>query len=323
MTTKKTAVLILNYNGEAFLKDCFDSLLKVKEKDDCFDIYLLDNNSKDDSVSFTQKRFPSIKVIETGSNLGFSGAYNYAHDVLKKSKEKYDYYFILNNDTIACDEKIFTRTQEIFEKHPEIAIINPTVLNKDKSIQFQIGNFYFLSGTTISYNRGEYHKENKIGESRWSTGSALFIRSRIFDALGGFDDYFMYMEDVALSWKALNAGYKVVCDFGSSIIHAHDMTKKSAHFSHFYAERNRLIMYWQNLSTFSFCCFLPFFVIIRLVIITAWFVLRDRNAKIALARLGGLWQAFFILHRFPKKNHSFQNDIRVINYFYKKPEIIN
>ncbi|MCX6808590.1 MAG: glycosyltransferase family 2 protein [Candidatus Berkelbacteria bacterium] len=300
MASKSFAVVVINYNGEKFLEKCFESLLLAQGIDDNFDIYLLDNHSSDDSASLTKRKFPKVKIIQTGGNLGFSGAYNYAHKFFKESKIDYDYYYILNNDTITTDTGIFQRIKKLFEKDENIGIINPTVLNQDGSIQFQIGDFYFLTGTTISHNRGAYESANKLAQSKWSTGAALFIRSSVFEEIGGFDDYFMYMEDVALSWKALNLGYEVVCDFGSSIVHAHDGTKKAAEFSHYYSERNRLLMYWQNLSSIFFFCFLPFFIIIRFSVILAWFILKDQNAKIAL---------------------SIAKDFQLLKYFHSNPKV--
>lgn len=320
MGSKKFAVLVINFNGEKFIRACFDSLVKIQQVDNCFDIYLLDNNSTDKSVDLAQK-YSEVQIIQIGKNLGFSGAYNFAHKNISQGKIKYDYYLILNNDTIASDGEIFKRAEKIFAEDKNIGIINPTVLNRDGTIQFQTGNFYFLSGTTISFNRGQYKKLGQLSDSQWATGSALFIRTKLFEQVGGFDDYFMYMEDVGLSWKVLNFGYRVVCDFGSSIIHIHDGTKKTAHFSHFYAERNRLLMYWQNLSSLVFVCFLPFFILTRLIVILGWFILKDRNAKIALARFRGLLLALCLLGRFPKHSHSVTRDFNTIRYFYTLPKI--
>jgi GT2 family glycosyltransferase len=323
MPCKKIAILIINYNGKTKLANCLKSLDNAREANGLFDIYLVDNNSSDGSRALA-KTFPSVNVVNSGSDLGFTGGYNYLDDYLVKSKKEYKYYFFISHDIVINDPKVFSRMIYVYENLGKMGIINPTILNLDRTIQFRTGSFNFLTGTPDgNFSNQPYKSVDNVTSSKWATGCAFFTSAELFRKVGRFDDYFMYFEDINLSWKILNSGHAVVTDFGSSLIHDNNKNPKSPEFAHFFAERNRMIMYWQNLSSLVFFCFLPLFMLTRLVIIIGWFILKDQNAKIALARLKGLWRALFVFKRFPKRNRSMRNDFKMIRYFHSAPKVID
>lgn len=312
------AILVLNYNGKKYLKDFFESLF------DCINIersgvYLIDNNSSDDSIAFVKKKYPSVEIIQTGDNLGFSGAYNLAHHYLAHNKHCFKYYFIVNNDVLFMDKNIFVRSFEVMEGNNEIGILSPTILNKNKRIELQGGDYIFISGTTFGYGSGKYYKPmDKLFTSKWASGCACFVRENIFDEVGGFDNYFMYQEDVGLSWKVVNKNYKILADGLSSIVHLGGGTSKESIFEHYYSERNRLILYKQNLSTISFVLILPLFLLMRLILL-----LKQGNINIAKAKAKGLKDGFVLLPKFPKNNRSFINDFRTIIKFHQRQNIVS
>jgi len=313
--TKPFAVLVICYNGANHLQECFSSLLR-SDALELADIYLVDNRSTDNSVALTERLFPNVKVIQTGSNLGFSGAYNFADGYLKKHSSDYDYYFILNDDTICPDLNLFSRTRQIFRANPEIGIVNPTVIDKAGRIQFQGGDYLFPVGTTFGHRRGEkFQAKDKLVTSRWATGCALFIPAKLFRELHGFDDYFMYQEDVGLSWKAMNTGRAVVTDCQSAIVHLEGGTKKSSTFEHYFSERNRVWLFWQNLSILTFLVTLPFFLLLRLATLV-----RTPQPKVVAAKLRGLVTGLALMLGQPRRNNSISNDLRVIQYFWRPQE---
>lgn len=309
---KPFVTLVINYNGKKFLDGCLSSLLAISGEIN--DVVLVDNNSQDGSREFVSKNFPQVRVINTGSNLGFSGAYNHAHQVLKKGSN-YRYYFILNNDTVVADKGIFARAKLLFESLPRVGIINPTILNSDGTIQSQGGRYIFLTGTTIGSNSGkEFIPENKVVSSHWSSGCALFIPEKLFEEIGGFDDYFMYQEDVGLSWKVLNRGYQVITDCKSAITHFAGGTSKLSTFEHYFAERNRIILYYQNLSPFSLIFTLPILLFGRILLLPM-----QKNLKIAWAKCKGDAAGLLLMMNFPRRNNSLVNDWRVVKYYFSQP----
>lgn len=307
---KQFAVLIINYNGKQYLEDCINSLQDSDAKlfADCF---IVDNSSSDGSAELVSNNFPEVKLIQTGANFGFSGAYNFAHKYLKQEGAKYNYYYIVNNDTISSDPNIFSRIQQLFAEDKRIAVINPTIIDENSMIQFQGGKYIFWTGTTLAQRVGRgYQKVNKVLDSSWSTGCALFIRTEVFEELGGFDDYFMYQEDVGLSWKSLNAGYRVVTDCYSSIIHLGGRSTKTPVFEHYYSERNRIILYWQNLSLLTLLFTLPVLLIGRILLLPM-----QKSLVIALAKIKAIVVGLLLLPKFKRYNNSVLVDLRTIRYF--------
>jgi len=309
----KIAVIVINYNGKKYLHDCFSSLIR-SDKHGLTDLVLIDSDSSDDSIEYCKKNFPMVTAFKTPSNLGFSGAYNYAHEEIRKSGRKYDFYFILNNDTTVDCQGIFETAIELFESDDNIGIVAPTIVNKENIIQVGAGDFIFLTGTTLGMSSGKPYKPSKnLYLAKWASGCALFIRTDLFEQLGGFDDYFMYMEDVGLSWKVLNAGYKIVADSSISVVHFGGGTDKPSAFEHYYAERNRLIMYWQNLTTPIFVLTLPLFLLFRLALL-----MKQHNFLIAREKMKAIIHAFSLLSKFVKRNRSLKKDMNTIKLFLSK-----
>ncbi len=305
--------MVINYNGRKWLEGCFSSLERIEGSENV-DIILIDNNSNDGSVELVSKSFPRVEVVQTGSNLGFSGAYNYAHKHLKSSSRKYLYYFILNNDTVVSDKKLFSRIDKLFTANKKIGIINSTIVDEGGMIQFQGGNYIFWTGTTLGRNGGKgYSPRNATITSKWATGCALFIPQELFEQVGGFDDYFMYQEDVGLSWKVINAGYEVITDCGSSITHFAGGTTKASTFEHYYSERNRMILYYQNLSLPIFILTLPVLLVARILLLPI-----QRSLPIALAKLKGNLVGLAIMWRYPRYNNLITRDIKTISLFTRK-----
>ena len=309
----KIAVIVINYNGKKYLHDCFSSLIR-SDQNKLTELILIDSDSNDDSVEYCRKNFPMIITMKTPTNLGFSGAYNYAHEKIKKMGKKYDYYFILNNDTTVDCKGIFERATELFQADGSVGIIAPTIVDKKKIVQVGAGDFFFLTGTTLGLNNGKPFKPNEnIYLAKWASGCALFIRTKIFEEAGGFDDYFMYMEDVGLSWKALNLGYEIIADNSISIVHFGGGTAKPSTLEHYYSERNRLIMYWQNLSIITFVLLLPFFLALRLLLL-----LRQPDVTIAKEKIRALYNGFLLLPRYPKLNNNIVKDAKIISFFFSR-----
>lgn len=312
MKRKRVAVLILNYNGKKYLSDCYESLLRQSSKG--YDLYLVDNNSQDGSRSFTKSRYPSIHVVNTGGNLGFTGAYNFVVRWLKKQKYHYDVYFFLNNDTI-CDTKLIESMLPLFDRDPRVGIVTPTILNGDKTVAMTGGTFLPLTGTTMGFRSGTtYKRSEKSYECFWASGCALGIRSSLFQDLGMFPDYFIYYEDVGISWSVRNAGYKVVALQNTYIIHYQGKANTPSDKQLYLCERNRILTYWQNLPSALFILLLPIFLGLRLLLL---FYL-SRTVSNVVSKIRGIRDGFALLHKYPKRVDSLLTHIQV---FLSMPSI--
>ncbi|NER11374.1 hypothetical protein SAMN06265375_103268 [Muriicola jejuensis] len=215
------AVVILNWNGETLLESYLPS---VVENSPGAGIYVADNASTDGSVAYVRKHFPEIHIIENASNGGFAKGYN---DALQHVDA--DVYCLLNSD-VEVTPGWLTPIMEIFRSKPEAAIVQPKILDLLKPDHFEYAGAGggFLDQLGYPFCRGRIFQSLERDEGQyddtveifWATGACMFIRKKVYDELGGFDeDYFAHQEEVDLCWRAQNKGYKVYYVGRSAVLH--------------------------------------------------------------------------------------------------------
>nr|WP_299342128.1 glycosyltransferase family 2 protein [Allomuricauda sp.] len=217
----KIAVIILNWNGKSLLEKFLPSVLAHSGD---ADIYVVDNASSDGSVELVKELFPSVQIIQNEVNGGFAKGYN---DGLKHVNA--DVYCLLNSDVEVTSEWI-TPIEETFLTFPEVAIIQPKILDLKRRDHFEYagaaGGFIdklgypFCRGRifqALEKDNGQYDDTTEVF---WATGACMFIKSSVFWSLGGFDeDYFAHQEEVDLCWRAKNMGHKVFYVGKSHVFH--------------------------------------------------------------------------------------------------------
>ncbi len=215
------AIVILNWNGELLLEKYLPSVTQFSEG---ADIYVADNASSDGSVAFLEKNYPSIKVIKNVSNGGFAKGYN---DALLHIDA--DIYCLLNSD-VEVSENWLTPILQVFHENPDIAIIQPKILDFLQKDYFEYagaaGGFIdqlgypFCRGRIFQALEKDTGQYDDIKEIFWATGACMFIRNDVFKSLNGFDeDYFAHQEEVDLCWRAKNKGHKVYYVGTSHVYH--------------------------------------------------------------------------------------------------------
>lgn len=200
----QVSVIIPNYNGLDFLKICLPSLKRQTFKN--LEIILIDNGSSDESLKFVKKDFPEVIYIKLTKNLGFSKAVNLG---IKKSKGKY--IVLLNNDT-KVDKRCIQFLIEAAINHKDVGFISAKILNFDKKNLIDNAGDYIDSVGHL-YSRGLGQKDGpKFNEGEYiflGTGSGTLFKKELFEKIGFFDeDFFFYMEDADLSFRAQLAGFK-------------------------------------------------------------------------------------------------------------------
>ncbi|SNR63717.1 hypothetical protein SAMN04488009_2882 [Maribacter sedimenticola] len=217
----KIAIVILNWNGEVLLERYLPSV--VEHSGDAV-IYVADNASTDDSVAYVQANFPTVHIIQNKENGGFAKGYN---DALAQVDA--DIFCLLNSDVEVTPYWI-TPIKKAFLERPEIAIVQPKILDLLKRDYFEYagaaGGFIdqlgypFCRGRifqTLERDHGQY---DDIKEIFWATGACMFVRRKVFNELNGFDpDYFAHQEEVDFCWRAKNHGYKVFYIGTSKVFH--------------------------------------------------------------------------------------------------------
>ncbi len=218
----KTAIVILNYNGEEILESYLPSTLHSTDRP--VDFVIIDNASTDESVSFIKEWHPEYKLLEFTSNYGYAGGYN-------KGLEQLDYeYVALINSDIQCTQNWLDPILDKMEEDPSIAAISPKIRSIEQPDHFEYagaaGGFIdilaypFCRGrlfSTVEKDSDQYQSEQEIF---WASGAAMVVRKSVFDALGGFDaDYFAHQEEIDLCWRMKRAGYKIMVLPGSHVYH--------------------------------------------------------------------------------------------------------
>ncbi|MFN3689658.1 MAG: glycosyltransferase family 2 protein [Fimbriimonadales bacterium] len=219
MHATRLTVQIVNWNAREPLRAALRSLLAHPPQFD-YEIIVLDNASSDGSVPMLEKEFPEVKCIVSERNLGFSRGHNLAARAAQG-----EYLLILNPDTEVLPGALDALVAYA-ERHPEVGIIGPKILNPDGSLQYSCRRFpnpvaALFRNTPLGrlFPNNPYTREylmtdwdhNSTREVDWVSGAALFIRRAVFEQLGGFDEqFFMYCEDMDLCYRAWQAGYKVV-----------------------------------------------------------------------------------------------------------------
>ena len=214
----RIAVMVLNRNGVKWLGGCLSSLVETAYPQ--LDIYLVDNASVDGSVRYVQKFFPQVKIVRHLNNLGFAEGYNRALESVEA-----DYLILLNNDTRVLSPTWVKHLVELSSKDPDIAAVSCKMVSMgDHSCLDSVGvmgiPFWrgFIGIGMEECDRGQYDRDG-LEPFSFSGGAAL-IKRAAFAEVGGFDDrFFMYNEDVDLSWRLRLLGYRVVYAPEATVAH--------------------------------------------------------------------------------------------------------
>ncbi|HET9054131.1 MAG TPA: glycosyltransferase family 2 protein, partial [Cyclobacteriaceae bacterium] len=207
----KTAVVILNFNGEKFLREFLPFVL---EHSGDAQIVVADNGSTDLSTAVIRQKFPTVKLIQLGNNYGFCGGYNRA---LKQVDA--EYYVLLNSD-VEVTPGWLAPVIRLLDENPEAAAAQPKILAFNQRSYFEYagaaGGFIdalgypFCRGRVFNELEKDFGQYNDEREIFWATGACMVIRSKVYHEFNGLDeDFFAHMEEIDLCWKIQRAGYKV------------------------------------------------------------------------------------------------------------------
>ena len=206
---KQIALILLNWNTPRHTIDC---ILSIQQYCDAqlFDIIVVDNGSTDNSLALLQDRFPDLIYIDNKENLGFAEGNN--RGLVYSVANGYTYSLIINTDTLV-DEDIVTKLSKHLNLYTRAAAVQPAIYwlhNKTKLWNGE-GCFNAFLGKTISSTTLP-NQNNITGYkiAEWVTGCCMMIRNAALATNGGFNKrFFLYYEDVELSFRLRNAGYEL------------------------------------------------------------------------------------------------------------------
>ncbi|WP_027377446.1 glycosyltransferase family 2 protein [Kaistella palustris] len=244
------AIVILNWNGKNWLQKFLPNVLQHSGE---HAVYVIDNASTDDSVSFLQANFPAVHIIINEVNFGFAGGYN--HGLQKIGAN----IFCLLNSDVEVTENWLQPILALFAENPNVAAVQPKILdyNRRNFFEFAGGAGGYLDNLGFPYCRGRIfeniEKDNgqydDVREIFWASGCCFFIRSQDFRNQNGFDErFFAHQEEIDLCWRLKNTGRQIFYTSRSAVYHVGGGTlNKQSPQKTFLNMRNNLSMLLKNL----------------------------------------------------------------------------
>jgi len=262
---EKVSVIIVNWNGEKLIKRCLDSI--IDQNYQSVEVIFVDNNSDDDSVKLVRRNYPSVKIIQNDTNLGFAEANN-----VGANQANGTYLFLLNNDAWLRKGALL-KLLETIKNNSRDSIVGPTLLQADGNIQNQglkIDRFGYP--TAISLPKGY---NGLTQDMFYVSGCALLINKKLWKKLGGLDGrYFMFAEEVDLCWRARLHGADIITNTDAFVCHLGGASlaggvargqKYATNVRRVYLrERNTLCTLIKNYPLRSLIIFLPAYLLINL-----------------------------------------------------------
>jgi GT2 family glycosyltransferase len=236
------SIIIPHLNGLHHLEDCLGSLQRQLFQD--FEVILVDNGSTDGSQLYVQENYPEVRLIELGTNHGFTGACNAGY-----AASSGKIIILLNNDT-ETDPNWLQAIIDRFERQPSAGSIASKMLLFDQRRVFHTaGDFYSVGG--LPGNRGvwqqdigQYDREEPVFSA---CGGAAAYRRSMLDEIGFLDDdFFFSCEDVDLAWRAHLSGWQVMYEPAAVVYHKLKASGDAGVSSSYYDGRNFLYLLWKN-----------------------------------------------------------------------------
>ncbi len=252
------SVVIVNYNVKYFLEQCLSSLKKALDQSefhrDKAEIFVVDNNSTDGSLDFLKPLFPGIEFISSPVNAGFSKANN-----LALSRCSGEFILFLNPDTIIAEDSL-VQCISFFKTHEKAGAVGVRMIDgrghflkeSKRGFPWPIVSFFRMSGLAACFPSSRFfaayyaghldqHKDNPV---EILSGAFMMVRKEAIEKTGGFDEqFFMYAEDIDLSYRISNAGFQNFYLASTTIIHFKgESTRRDLKYVHqFYLAMNQFM----------------------------------------------------------------------------------
>lgn len=263
------SVVILNWNGAKVMRQFLPSVLEHTTLPDT-EVVVVDNGSTDDSMTYLQSLLPTqeakaahLRLIAYPENYGFASGYNRA--IASMDSE----IVVLLNSDVMVTKGWLEPVLSYMQQHPDIAAAQPKILayksllvhqqNASQPVTFEHAGaaggyidmlcYPFCRGRIMNYVAEDKGQYDTVVRTFWVSGAAFFIRTKVYNEIGGLDDtFFAHMEEIDLCWRLNSRGYNLVCVPQSNVYHlgggalAYDNPRKT-----YLNFRNNLLMIYKNL----------------------------------------------------------------------------
>jgi GT2 family glycosyltransferase len=265
----KISIIVVNWNGKQWLKNCIESLEKQTYKD--FEIIFIDNNSSDGSVVYVEKRFPKIVIVQTGANLGFAGGNNvgFAH-------AKGEYILLLNNDTVSLPD-FLENFVKAFDTIPKAGCVQSKIVSLENPKNLDMVGAYWTDSSFLYYygygKLADLPQYNKAMPFFTCKGASVMIPRTIIEKIGLFDDdFWLYYEETDFCHRVWLAGYECWYYPQALMYHAGGGTaiKFDNSIIQFHNFKNKLLSFLKNFEIKSLLTIIPTFIILNVVLSLLW-----------------------------------------------------
>lgn len=252
----KVTVILPNYNGLKFMETCMASLARQNYKE--FHTLIVDNGSTDGSAEYIKEHYPQAQLIETGENLGFSGAVN-----IGIRSAGTPYVLLLNNDTEADPDFVGEMVNAIERSERVFSASSKMIQMYHKELMDDAGDMYSLLGWAVQRGVGQgsdgYNRPCRVFSA--CAGAAIYRKS-VFEEIGYFDEsHFAYLEDLDVGYRAKIAGYDNIYWPKAVVYHVGSGTSadgsKYSPFKVRLAARNSVYVNYKNMPALQLLINLP------------------------------------------------------------------
>ncbi|MFH1528457.1 MAG: glycosyltransferase family 2 protein [Bacteroidota bacterium] len=282
----RVTILLLNYNRPNDTNECINSLRGIESPE--YNILLLDNNSPDNSFEIFQNKFPDLEIINTGSNLGYTGGINFGLKILAARNS--DYILVLNNDTIV-EPDFLEHLVDSMEENKLAAAACGTILceHNREEIWYAGGAMVEWRGLAVHNGKGkkftEYIKVHSPQKTSFVTGCSILFRRSILTKIGFEDErFYMYLDDIEYSKRIKKLGFELLY-VPRSIIYHKVLGEKDSPFKLYYSVRNRYLLIKSSFQGTNYVIANLYFSIVIFLKIVYW---KFRNPIFFKAAIAGL-----------------------------------
>ncbi|MFX1239543.1 MAG: glycosyltransferase family 2 protein [Promethearchaeota archaeon] len=297
------SIILLNYNNNNFTIDCLESLTKQTYRN--FEVIVIDNGSKYSTYLKLKEKIETfsnkldIKLIKSKYNLYYAGGNNKGMKLAKG-----EYFCLLNNDT-EVREDFLEKTINFLKNNPKVGMLCPKITYFDKKDYIWYAGAY-LNPRSIYFcyhigvgkkDKGEY---NKIEETAYANGAALFTSRDVVEEIGLLDDiFFIYAEETDWNYRAKKKGYKVIY-FPETLVY-HKVDRVTNRFSGLREKTNKMYLYNRNkiilmLKNFNITNIVFFFLgyYLKTLVMDALYSFKKNRIDYFIAQIRALIMGFLI-----------------------------
>ena len=227
----RVAVVVVNYNGRHHLDYCLPSILSTAYE--AYEVIVVDNASTDGSAELVRSRFPRARLLASPTNRGWAGGNNLG--IRQALTDGCSYVVLQNNDTLV-DPRWLGAAVAVMDPNPRLGILGFRVLNEYRADED--------TDRTVFQSAMDAWREPRLSATAHVSGCAMFVRARLFEELGLFDErYFYSFEDIEFCLRARRAGHRILLVPQALAYHEGHQSIGAASASRlYYAARNHLLL---------------------------------------------------------------------------------